>query len=78
MDADALETYRSFLKDSIRLTVDFSQTDQSRGVPPPPSEKPVEAEATRLDLAAPFQWQGVPGVDLASAIRDRESRRRFL
>jgi hypothetical protein len=28
--------YRSFLKDSIRKSIDFSQTDQNRGITPPP------------------------------------------
>jgi nitroreductase len=34
------ESQREFLKDTIRLKVDFSQVDQHRGVTAPPIEKP--------------------------------------
>ncbi len=43
VNRDLLETYRYFLKDTIRKTIDFSQTDQSRGVEPPPIEKTISA-----------------------------------
>jgi len=48
---NTLELYRNFLKDSIRKTVDFAATDQSRGVEAPPIEKPFRADARRVDLA---------------------------
>ena len=32
----SLNQYRFFLKDTIRQHIDFSQTEQSRGVAPPP------------------------------------------
>jgi hypothetical protein len=44
----AVHEAREFLKDAIRLKIDFSQTDQSRGVPPPPMEKPAAADALRI------------------------------
>ena len=72
-----LDPYREFLKDTIRQKVDFSQTDQSRGVPPPPLEKPFSAEATRIKLVPPGPWQGVGQIDLVTAIRNRQSRRDF-
>jgi len=72
-----LEQYRYFLKDTIRQTIDFSQTDQIRGVPPPPIEKPHRADASRVDLVAADGWEDIPSVDLASAVRNRQSRRRF-
>jgi SagB-type dehydrogenase family enzyme len=72
-----LETYRYFLKDTVRQSVDFSRTDQARRVPPPPLEKPFPADAVRLDLVAPGRWQGIAEVDLATAIGKRRSRRRF-
>jgi len=72
-----MEQYRFFLKDTIRRTVDFSQTDQSRGVPPPPLEKPYAPDAVRVDLVAPDQWKGIGKVDLLAAIRNRRSRREF-
>ncbi len=72
-----MEKYRYFLKDSIRKTVDFSRTDQSRGVPPPPLEKPFDPNATRIDLISPGQWKNIGRVDLMSAIENRKSRRNF-
>lgn len=77
MPESPLDKHRYFLKDSIRLTVDFSQTDQSRGVAPPPVELPYPADAVRIDLPPVGGWESVPRVDLEDAIRHRESRRDF-
>jgi len=41
---------RFFLKDSIRQQIDFSRTDQNRGLPPPPLQAPCPPEAVRIDL----------------------------
>jgi SagB-type dehydrogenase family enzyme len=76
MPQSRLEQYRYFLKDTIRRTIDFAETDQHRGVPPPPVEKPFAADARRLDLVAAGQWT-IPDVSLQTAIRRRESRRSF-
>ncbi|GAK61368.1 nitroreductase [Candidatus Vecturithrix granuli] len=72
-----IQAYRDFLKDNVRQQVDFSQTDQSLGVPPPPLEKPYDPEATRFELVAPENWTTIPAVDLFSAIQRRKSHRRF-
>jgi SagB-type dehydrogenase family enzyme len=72
-----LERYRYFLKDTIRRKIDFSQTGQSRGEPPPPIEKPFSAEAKRVDLVPPGAWKGVGKIDLQTAMRNRKSRRKF-
>jgi len=72
-----LDRRREFLKDTIRLEMDFSQTDQSRGVDPPPIEKPFAADAVRVKLTPPGQWQRLTPVELLAAIRDRRSHRRF-
>ena len=50
-DESHLGRYRYFLKDTIRREIDFSRTDQNRGVPPPPIEKPFacRGEANRTD-----------------------------
>lgn len=77
MDKDLLRVYRDFLKDTVRLEMDFSQTDQSRGVPPPPIEKPYPPDAERIDLPRLGQWQSVGEIDLAEAIARRQSHRRF-
>ncbi|MBM4309009.1 MAG: SagB/ThcOx family dehydrogenase [Deltaproteobacteria bacterium] len=77
MDKDQLRHYRSFLKDSIRKRVDFSQTDQNRGIDPPPIEKSYPADALRIDLKKPSEWKQIPKMDLILAIRNRESRRMY-
>jgi SagB-type dehydrogenase family enzyme len=74
---NTLELYRNFLKDSIRKTIDFTATDQSRGIEPPPIEKPFRADARRVDLVKPGKWTTIPACDLAGAIRNRRSRRAY-
>lgn len=44
------QQYRNFLKDTVRRTIDFSTTDQSAGIAPPPLEKTFPADARRIDL----------------------------
>ena len=74
MPDSLLDQHREFLKDTIRQKIDFPQTDQSRRVAPPPLEEPFSADATRIRLAAPDEWQAVGRTDLLSAIRNRQSR----
>lgn len=71
-----IEHYRYFLKDSVRRTINFAETDQHQGVPPPPTEKPYASDARRLDLVPVGQWS-IPAVDLERAIRNRQSYRSF-
>ena len=73
----AIERSRYFLKDTVRQTIDFSRTDQQRGVRPPPLEKPFAADAKRLDLVPHGQWKNIKDVDLESAVRNRKSHRVF-
>jgi SagB-type dehydrogenase family enzyme len=68
---------REFLKDSIRLQTDFSQTDQRRGVPAPPIEKPFDPETQRVTLTHPGKWESIEARNLTDAIGRRESHRRF-
>jgi SagB-type dehydrogenase family enzyme len=77
MEEERLESYRAFLKDTIRLAVDFSQTDQHQGVPPPPLEKPFEPRAPRVRLPAPGEWSAIAATDLRAAIAGRQSHRKF-
>jgi SagB-type dehydrogenase family enzyme len=77
MEKERLEAFRSFLKDTIRLTFDFSQTDQSQRVPPPPLEKPFDPQARRVRLPARDGWEKVVPVDLLTAIAGRQSHRKF-
>jgi SagB-type dehydrogenase family enzyme len=77
MEQSSLERNRYFLKDAVRKKVDFSRTDQSMGVPPPPIEKGYSADAERVDLVPPDKFQTLPKADLLLAIANRQSRRQF-
>ena len=77
MQKSPMEKHRYFLKDTVRQTIDFSRTDQSRGVPAPPVEKRFATDATRVDLVSGGQWRSIGHVDLQSAVRNRTSRRSF-
>ena len=78
MNKKEFEIHRNFLKDSVRLTIDFSETDQSRGVPPPPIEKPCSKDQKTLDLVPRSRWRSISGIDLISAMENRKSHRHFL
>jgi SagB-type dehydrogenase family enzyme len=73
---EELNRYRNFLKDSIRKTIDFSKTDQSRGVPAPFIEKPYSPDRDIIKLET-AKWEEFFPVKLVDAIKNRESRRRF-
>ena len=77
MEKDLTKTYRSFLKDGVRKRVDFWKTDQNRGLPPPPVEKPFPERATLVGLPKPGAWKGVGNIDLSRAIAGRQSRRLY-
>jgi len=77
MDKLLKEQYRYFLKDSVRLTVDFYQTDQSRGIAPPSVEKPFPEENRRVNLIPSQEWKNISSIDLISAISNRRSHRSF-
>lgn len=68
---------RRFLKDSVRQEVDFSATDQSRGVPPPPIEKPCAPGTPRISLPGQKTWGEIASIDLGGAIAQRQSCRRY-
>ena len=74
MDRDTLKQYRQFLKDSIRKSFDFSRTEQSRGIPPPPIEKPFRRDALRINLPS---FGRIGKRDLPTMIGNRESRRSY-
>ncbi len=73
---DDYQKYRYFLKDSIRKTIDFSKTDQSRGVMAPPLEKPYSNDAEKIDLIVD-DWETIYDISLVKAIKNRMSRRSF-
>ena len=73
MDKEMIKQYRVFLKDSIRKITDFSQTDQNRGVAPPPIAKPYPKEGKRLVLP-PFElFNEIGNLDLK--VGDQKSRK---
>jgi SagB-type dehydrogenase family enzyme len=72
------ELYRYFLKDSVRLSIDFSQTDQHRGKEPPPIEKPCSEGQKRIDLMPMSKWRTISKIDLITALQKRRSHRKFL
>lgn len=71
-----LKRYRNFLKDSIRKTIDFSQTDQSRGLAAPPLEKPYSPDLELIKLKK-LNWTEIFPIKLSEAIKNRESRRKY-
>jgi SagB-type dehydrogenase family enzyme len=75
--ANIFEQYRYFLKDTIRQTIDFSLTDQRKGVIPPPIEKPYDVNSKRIDLVARENFHSLVNMDLISAIENRKSHRQF-
>ncbi len=69
---------RFFLKDTIRRQVDFSRTGQSRGVAPPPMQKPVPGTAERFGLPDGAEALArLARLPVGEAIVARESRRDF-
>jgi SagB-type dehydrogenase family enzyme len=77
MDKELTKKYRLFLKDSLRKVIDFSQTAQSKGVAPPPLEKPYAKESQRIDLPNYGQFKDIGTIDLKTVIGNRESRRSY-
>lgn len=77
MDKTLLREHRSFLMNTIWKHTDFSETDQSIGLPLPPIEKPCLTDARRIDLPRRDRWKSIVGVDLATAIARRRSRRAY-
>ncbi|MBS3781355.1 MAG: SagB/ThcOx family dehydrogenase [Candidatus Thermoplasmatota archaeon] len=66
---------REVLKDYVRERVDFSQTDQKKGVPMPPVQKQPPEDAELIDLPDPKELD--IDTSLNDAISNRESRRSF-
>jgi SagB-type dehydrogenase family enzyme len=71
------KNFRSFLKDNIRKTVDFSTTDQGRGLKSLPVEKPYLPEDKRMNLVLPGNWKSIREVSVEAAIARRQSRRSY-
>jgi len=79
MNNDLITRHRGFLKDTLRKEYDFSQTDQHKGVPAPPVQKPYDPTAHSISLLSPADFKSsIRDTDLLTAIIGRESRRHYL
>jgi SagB-type dehydrogenase family enzyme len=78
MDESTIKAHRDFLKDSLRLTIDFRLTDQNRGIDPPPLQKSPRNDQELLPLPGREAWGAFAGTDLITAIGRRRSHRRFV
>jgi SagB-type dehydrogenase family enzyme len=74
---DRIRSHRQWLKDSIRKEVDWSATGQSRGLPPPPAQKPVPPNAATIPLPEPERFDSICNAPLLSVLRTRRSIRRY-
>ena len=77
MDASSRDRFRYFLKDSVRQMVDFRNTDQHRGIAPPPLEKPIPDQAHLINLVPAEKLHDISLMDVFTAIASRKSRRVF-
>lgn len=66
---------RLFLKDELRLRVDFSRSDQNRGIVPPPEQKPHRPDQERIILPKEPDKAFLGRIDLAQALASRRSQR---
>lgn len=78
MEQNTFEEGRFFLKDLIRLQMDFSRTPQSRGEAPPPLQKPCGADVFRVSLPDGRRClERLCSVSVGEAIACRESVRDY-
>jgi SagB-type dehydrogenase family enzyme len=66
---------RDFLKDDLRLQLDFSRSDQNRGMVPPPVQKPVREGQVTVSLPADPITVFSGRIDLVQALAARKSHR---
>ncbi|HEX5773202.1 MAG TPA: SagB/ThcOx family dehydrogenase [Geomobilimonas sp.] len=71
------ESHRAFLKDTLRLKIDFRQTDQSRGVAPPPLAKPPRPDQQLIPLPSGEAFSPFAARSVVDAIAGRQSHRHF-
>jgi SagB-type dehydrogenase family enzyme len=75
---DSLMMNRNFLKDNLRLEINFLSTDQNKGVPAPPIEKTPLANQKIIQLASPQNIADIQDIGLIQAIKKRKSIRDFI
>ena len=74
---DALIKNRRFLKDDLRMKVNFIHTDQNKGLPPPPVEKSIRNNQTVIKLKPIKDINILHQIDLITAINQRKSTRTY-
>src|SRR5208337_2285778 len=77
MDRLSRDRFRDFLKDTVRQEVDFTNTDQNRGIAPPPIEKPIPSGSQCIDLVPAEKLRDISVIDVFTAIDHRRSHRVF-
>jgi SagB-type dehydrogenase family enzyme len=77
MKNPTMQQYRYFLKDTIRKHIDFSKTDQNRGIEAPPVEKPFADDAVTTELPEPHTLKDIHDINLSDAIKNRKSHRAY-
>lgn len=70
-----MRAMREFLKDDLRLRLDFSRSDQNCGLTPPPVQKPPQAGQTLLVLPSDPAEAFSGHMDLVQALAERKSHR---
>lgn len=70
-----MKNMREFLRDDLRLKLDFSRSDQNRGVAPPPVQKPPRSDQALLPLPQNPAGAFAGKVDLVKALEGRKSHR---
>ncbi|MBN2449414.1 MAG: SagB/ThcOx family dehydrogenase [Lentisphaeria bacterium] len=71
------DEFRYVLRDSVRREVAFAQTDQNRGLPAPPVQKPCGPGARLLSLPEARSLASLARLSLWNAVSQRESRRAY-
>ena len=77
MGQHTLQKGREFLKDRIRLDVNFAQTGQATGVPMPELGKAVESGTLCADLPRYPEWANISDISLKKALLRRQSCRTY-
>jgi SagB-type dehydrogenase family enzyme len=77
MDKNKITAHRAFLQDTLRLQIDFRQTDQNCGLEPPSIQKPLLDGQTLVLLPGKEAGKDFHGTDLIDAIGRRRSHRHF-
>lgn len=73
----SLKNHRDFIKDDLRLQINFQQTDQNQGIAPPPVQKPLAPNQKKIPLPDHDSFADFSGTDLIDAMTNRQSHRNF-